>query len=157
VGLAEWLSQRAERRNSVQASKQLDDFLIRLKGLDDYELGFVAACTADACYHWSKTGVDLLQPGIALMKFPGLEFVMSKAVITLQNSGQESRAPGAMVWAHTVRAEQRLELRFAAKEMWRHVRQGFPFADDAAYTYYMMTRYKSVVEPFLRVPAGFDS
>ena len=82
---------------------------------------------------------------------------MSKAVITLQNNGQQSRAPGAMVWAHTIQAEQRLELRFAAKEMWRHVRRGFPFADEAADVHYGMTDYKNVVEPFLQVPDGFDS
>ncbi len=60
-----------------------------------------------------------------------------------------------MVWAHTRRAEQRLELLYLAKEMWCHVERGFPHAVVAAFEFQIATGHKLIVrDDFLQVPQG---
>jgi hypothetical protein len=156
MGLLSWFDQKIERRRSDRAADQLDQFVIRLKGFDDRELGLVAACVGYTCQTMLKFGINLMRPGEALLANPTLQTELSRIVLSLQRSGRAMRAPGIMVWVHTLRAEQRIELRHLAKQMWGEIERGFPHALDASWDFERLTgKCIPVLPGMIGVPIGY--
>jgi hypothetical protein len=157
MGLSSWIKRKIDRRVSDQAADELNQFLIRIEGLDNKELGLVAAQAADVCARMhAEAGIDLLNPVAVIAESPHLGMKITSTVINMQKKGMQATVPGMMVWMHTLRAEDRLELRHAAKEMWRVIARGFPHAELAAFEFETLTGLRlEIDDDFLRVPNGF--
>jgi hypothetical protein len=131
MGFLGWVRKKTDRWVSNRATDELNQFLIRLKGMSDEELGLVAAQAAHTSAAMSEAGIDLQDPHATLLTHPRILSDLTTAVIELQKRGRQVQAPGLLVWVHTLRAVARLELRYLAKEMWRQIARGFPWAEGA--------------------------
>jgi hypothetical protein len=157
MGITDWIASRRARKLSDQLTYEIDAFLLRLRGLDPTDLGMVAALAADLHYRMSREGdeVDLYNPELALIRVPDLLDGLTSLGLKLQRSGFEARVPGILVWVHTLRACRHLEIRYAAKQMWQLVEEGFPWADLGAEAIRDVTGFELRYDSPLRVPSGF--
>jgi len=157
AGLFSWASRRLERMRNDRAVDQLQQFLASIQGFDIPDLGLLAAMTANVARQHFELGVDLRQPVIAAANAPTVEWELTEMVLRLQQRGKGVYAPGFMVWSHTFRALEILQMIYPVKQMWGLIAKGFAAADDAAVEFYINTGFELVVEQdFLCVPSGFD-
>lgn len=61
-----------------------------------------------------------------------------------------------MIWLHTFRAELRLELKYAAKQMWAQISRGVPHAELAAHDYFSTTGQRLNTIHVGIIPHKFD-
>ena len=112
--------------DKIQA-KELEDFVSRMRGLDGDELGgavFSAYFFADTLQN--TMGWDLFYPHIVVQQDIMAIMKVGKIVRSMQKDGQMASAAGGIVWSHTLRAAQAQKLRLPAREIWFHLRRGFP-------------------------------
>jgi hypothetical protein len=154
-----WLARWHERRILRAATDEIMQFLLQLRGFDRAEIGLVAAQAAHVARHFKLAiGLDLLEPQMTMLQVPGALRVITEAVLTLQRQGEPFRAPGFMVWVHTLRAEQRPEIRYLAKEMWSQLERGFDEAELAGFEFCTTTGHELIVDDdFLQVPRGYKA
>lgn len=160
MGLGSWLAHRRQQRASLLARRDLDEFLLQLRGLGAAERGLVAAQAADFCRFMYGRGLDLRWPALALQVHPTVETEIAQTIVEQQQRGRGLALPGPMVWAHTLRAINRLELMAGAKEMWCIVARGFDRAELAAieYNFAMQGGHVLKVKPeFLVIPRDFET
>ena len=99
-----WLSKTAKKTPVEIATDELNEFLTRLKGTEERNLGIVARQVAHVALQWHEKGIYLHEPAEALRSSPGLLWTLEEEIIQLQRHGRQSEAPGRIVWAHTLRA-----------------------------------------------------
>lgn len=144
-----------DRRVTAAATAEITQFVLMLRGYDIRELALVAAQAADVRGKMIAHGIDLTFPQLAIMQWPQLLGRVTQGIIDLQTAGEPFRAPGLMVWCHTLRAEQRPEIRYLAKEMWALLEKGFDAADEAARGFEEVTGYRLQPAACLLVPEGY--
>lgn len=116
-------------------TREIADYLVRLRGLSDTELGLVVVTAAHLRNSSGAVGLRLLDPALALSERPDLALLISRHIGKAQKNGRMHDAAGWFVWLHTLRAEQRLELKAAAREMWAELERGFPHMDGGVSTF----------------------
>jgi hypothetical protein len=146
--------QTADQSNS-NAQSEIEEFLFRMKGMRDNELGLPAVQVAVRSAKMAAVGIHLHDPRTTSITHPNLLPELVNEVIELQKSGQQALAPGLMVWILTLKAEIAPELRSKAREVWRQVARGFPYA--RAYVQQILISEHLDIEGFLRVPKGFEN
>jgi hypothetical protein len=153
-----WLSKTAKKTPVEIATDELNEFLTRLKGTEERNLGIVARQVAHVALQWHEKGIYLHEPAEALRSSPGLLWTLEEEIIQLQRHGRQSEAPGRIVWAHTLRAAKIPEIKGAAVEMWGHINRGFGYAlnSDLIAEEYMAGGLLDVRLVFLQVPTGFE-
>lgn len=149
------LQRLIQRRATKAAEREIEQFLQILDGFDDHELALVAAQAADVCGHLYARGIEVRSPQLASLEWPTLLRDLTSGAIEMRERGEPFRVPGVMVWVHTMRAEQRPEIRRRAKEMWALVERGFEGADRAAFEFETSTGYRLQPDGFLFVPEGY--
>jgi hypothetical protein len=115
--------------DKIQA-KELEDFVSRMRGLDGNELGgAVVSAYKFADVLKNTMGWDAFYPHIILQQDIMATMKVGKIIRSMQKDGQKAFAAGGLVWAHTLRAAQAPKLRLPAREIWFHLRRGFPHVD----------------------------
>lgn len=148
---AHWASERLSKR-------EIDQYLLMLRQIDSDEAGMLAALT----YDWSSKlhathGWDLFDPWALLSKETDLPMHLGRMVRSLQSQGPSGavKASGLIVWAHTVRGAVNTKIRGEVREIWGHIRRGFPYAEDQVVTLLMEHRMHCDISNLGRFPEGF--
>jgi hypothetical protein len=118
---------------TASEAKELEDFVSRMRGFDGSEMGAVVYSTHKFSellrdqFDW-----DIFYPHLVLSEDIFAVMKVGKIVNSFQSQGDMATAAGGLVWVHTLRATQNPELRLSAREIWYHLRRGFPHARDFA-------------------------
>jgi hypothetical protein len=157
--LFDWFSKRVERPASEVAADELNQFLARLKGIEEQHRGMVARQVAHIAFQYHRKGICLHEPQEALRAAPRLLWTLEEEIIQLQKGGRQAEAPGRMVWVHTLRAVNIPEIHGLATEMWSYIERGFDYALDSRLSFEETIAGTSldVRIVFLRVPTGFET
>ena len=144
-----WAAQKQE--------KDLDRFLLSLRGADGEELAGVMAVALE----WSERlkderGWDVYQPQFLVEQHPDAPLVLSKTIGLLQKQGNPHFASGLMVWAHTFRAAIRPQMRVAARAMWGELERSFVYVPELAAEFSGVTGMTFRIEELGRFPEGFN-
>jgi hypothetical protein len=151
-------SKRTKRLPAEVAADELNQFLERLRGIEERNLGFVARQVAHVAFQCHRNGICLHEPEKALKTAPSILWTLEEQVIQLKKRGRQVEVPGTMVWVHTLRAVNIPEIRGLAVEMWTYIERSFNYAlDPHLITKESMTGSSLDVRIFfLRVPDGFE-
>ena len=136
-------------------AKEIGGYLDILRGMDGGEIGMVVA-TATHMRHNLATlkGYDLLDPILLMGTTPQAVLELSKLTTEFQKTGERSDAAAMMVWVHTLRAVARTELRTKGREMWGHLKRGFPHVPESAEFIETVTGKTLRLDGFDQFPAG---
>ncbi|EBX2183591.1 hypothetical protein E1A40_08750 [Salmonella enterica subsp. enterica serovar Aba] len=134
-----WLASRFDKWAGKKQAQEICDFISRLKAMDSEEIGLVVATATNARHVLEQEGHDLMNPTVYLALRPEFTFSLSQTAIKFQKDGNYILAAALMVWIHTFRSGDRLELRQYGRDMWRELERGFPFVEDAALGYLQVT------------------
>jgi hypothetical protein len=150
-----WLRQNIENWTSGARLRELHDFTEKAKNHTDMELGTVVAmATACRLIFQRAYSVDLLNPPVALAQMPFLALEIGRHIKAAQAERNFAVASGMMVWLHTVRAVETMELLPAANDMWSQLSRGFPYVQDAAALHVKLGGRIELDEKFAVIPAG---
>jgi hypothetical protein len=119
--------------------KEIKEFICNLKVMDSQELGFVVAVATDIRHRLESEGHVLMDPISYVALEPQFPHFLSSTIVRLQKQGQPVDAAGMMIWAHTFRAANRLELRGLGREMWGELERGFPYIEESASGFMRLT------------------
>lgn len=130
MGIFDFLSGLASGRQE----KELHQFITRVKGLDDIEVGSLMAY-ATAFRNMLDIGLEhdlgrkisILDPFTLAAACPDLIFRLHRMIKIFQKQGKYVESSGAMIWLHTLRAAENPDLRLACREMWEELQRGFPY------------------------------
>lgn len=112
--------------------REASDFASRLKSMNSDELGMPLALTLEAAQMaLEDRNIDVFDPFSAISIDPAASLFFSQMVIKLQKDGRNELAPGAMVWAHTLRATMNHKSRNIVREIWSELNRGEPYVEDA--------------------------
>jgi len=135
------------------SSRELEDFLSRMRSIDSDSLGGPAAMTSI----WADTlqeqyGWDVYYPHVVTTQHVDAVMKIGSQVRHLQKQGPDGnmRAVGGLDWSHTLRASLNLKLTGGVREIWSHIERGFPYAHEAATNMMLGT-----VNHIGRFPDGF--
>lgn len=116
-------------------SRELEDFLSRMRYMDSDVLGGPAAITS----LWAdilndQFGWDMYYPHVVATQNIDAALKIGGLVRNLQKQGPAGnmKAVGGLVWNHTIRACTNLKLTGGVREIWSHIERGFPYAEEAA-------------------------
>ena len=135
-------------------SRELEDFLERMRHLDSDTLGGPAAITSIwADLLQDQYGWNVYYPHIVATQNIDAALKIGGMVRHLQKQGPEGslKAVGGIVWTHTIRACTNLRLTGGVREIWSHIERGFPYADEAAANFLL-----GEVRHLGRFPDGFS-
>lgn len=113
--------------------REMVDFTENLEAMDGDEIGMLVACANHQRVVLRETkGWDLLYPAILCATRPDLPALVAGAIKDLQKQGKQPFAAGLMVWLHTLRSMETLELRKEGRLLWAQLQRGFPHAERSA-------------------------
>jgi len=135
-------------------AKEIRAFVENLRVMDGDELGMVVACATDCRNRIGDKGFNLLEPALCRAKDPMIAFQLSSELNALQRAGNSLQVAGLMVWVHTLRATDRLELRSHGRNMWRELSRGFPHVEDGAIGARLMTGMRLDTRGSDQFPSG---
>ncbi|MEG8916433.1 hypothetical protein ACUIG5_00025 [Raoultella ornithinolytica] len=134
--------------------KEITGFVNNLKVMDASELGMVMAVATHIRHGLQARGDDVLDPVICFSLNPGITYSLSSTVVDLQKSNQYSDAAGFMVWVHTLRSANSLELRQQGRDMWNELSRGFDHVPDAAHQILILTGKAVMYDGYYEYPKG---
>lgn len=143
-----------DRWASGRQAKEIQFFLNGLRAADADEIGLIVASSADWRHKLIETGFDPLLPAVCLAKDSTITFQISRTIELLQKAGQQHYCAGLMVWAHTLRAMTRPELRLYGRQMWAELARGFPYAPASAFNAKMLFGMEFRLSGYDRFPDG---
>lgn len=149
-----WLINKLNRWAVSSQSKELTEFVQKLSTMDGREIGFVVAMATDARHALEKEGHMVMDPIVYFPMNPGFPLSLSRTIIQLQKQGNPQAAAALMVWAHTMRVGANLELRQLGRDMWKELARGFPYVEDGAKDYQMLTGKVLNIEGTTNFPEG---
>ena len=155
--MAGWLSGRLDRQAGHAIEREMREYLAFLRGGDGEELALLVALAA----HVRNTAPPLLQdqlhaPLIAVANDPSLPLQITRAIRSMQRQGQFAEASGWMIWALTMRAALRPELRFLGKQIWLELERGFPMVREATMDHWQLTGVRLIDLDACEFPEGFN-
>ena len=157
--LFRWVDSLSLRWAEKVQQREMDDYLLKLRGIDGSELGSVAAVAAHMRNKMlCERGVDFLMPHAATAADPSLIFKLVGAIKEFQKRGKIGliNAAATMLWVHTIRAVNNPNLRSTAREMWGEIGRGFPYLEEGAELIEAMTRTTLDMREAGRYPDGFS-
>lgn len=150
-----WLSNKVASWSVNTQRKELDAFVHNLKGMDGEELGFAIAMATDMRHSLrAAVGWDLLDPVAVEREDAYAAMTVNKLIRQYQGEGKQISAASAMVWLHTLRAANILELRVSGREMWRQLQRGFPHCEQAALSAMSVTGKLPDISGYYQFPIG---
>lgn len=134
------------------ATKEIERFILIIKGMDSKEIGSVLALTFDLKNKMLKDGINLLDPIITLSAYPNLLILLEDKAIKLQKENNTVFASGILIWVHTYRGVLFPELRYKSKEMWAELERGFYYTKIHSLDF--LDIQLDLTDP--SIPIGFD-
>lgn len=122
--------------------RQIDDYLLKLRGMDGSEIGGVVALAAHMRNRFlNEKGLDFLMPHVVTAADPSLVMTLSRTAKDFQKMGQMGliNAAALILWVHTLRATKNPNIRMKGREMWGELARGFPHIEEGARLFEMMT------------------
>lgn len=158
-----WLKRRADLEIVQSSTRDLERFLVSLRGMDPEELGaLVAAATV---LRVNLEGARLLPHAalgvgtLSVSKQSVLQFRMSEIAQKFQRQGEYASASGAKVWLFTLRACTIPEVHLLGRNIWKELSRGFPHVLTALDDFEAATHIavpQKVREDFRFVPPGLE-
>jgi hypothetical protein len=145
-----------KKSENALAKEQLEAFLKLMKGCEAQDLGLTAALVEHFANAYVAVGKDFYNPAELMRTRPETLGHAISEVQRLQLSGLQVVASGWMIWAHTFRATKFPDLVPAARQMWKYLSGGFPFARAQAGTLEPILGFVLLVEHPERFPIGFE-
>lgn len=143
------------KSDSKIAKDQLETFLRHLEQCPPQNLGLTVAMVEHFANMQATFGQDFYDPSSVMESCPEtLPWIIDEAH-RLQSNGLAAVAAGWIIWVHTFKAVKFPELKPLAKQMWRHLSTGFPYAHDHADTLEPLIGFVLRVENPNRFPRGF--
>jgi len=131
------LFKRRENRQEhlAIATRELEQFLLSLRGMSDAEVGHLVAMAAVVRMSLRPVGAlpdEAFGIGMPLSESAEIEVRRNlvQTVFAMQKKNHAMTA-GAMVWVHTLRSYHFPELRLYGGHMWGELQRGFPQALSA--------------------------
>ena len=136
--------------------KEATVFLQMLKVCDGSELGFPVGLAAHFRNKYALTGRDFNQ-AIALQALePEFVVQLSSEVKRLQAEGLQVLAPGLMIWVHSFRAGNDLELRGIVRRIWGELERGFPHVETQGLDAAAMLNFPIDIHGYDQFPEGLS-
>lgn len=113
--------------------RDIDDYLLKLRGMDGSEIGGVIVLAAHMRNRFlDGTGLDFLTPHAVTAADPSVVIELVKTAKDFQKKGHRGliNAAALFVWIHTLRATINPNLRVKAREMWGELARGFPHIEE---------------------------
>lgn len=134
------LTRLFEKWAAKRQSKEISAFLDILATMHSDEIGLVVAAATDFRHRvFEQHGIDLRYPSTVLALSPWFTFELSSSAVRMQRDGRPQDAARLMVWVHTLRAMNRPSLREKGRILWQELSRGFPYVDQAADNYHLVT------------------
>ncbi|MGF1629178.1 MAG: hypothetical protein ACFCUT_06875 [Kiloniellaceae bacterium] len=149
--MLKWLAKKAQQR-------EIDDYLLKLRGMDGDEIGGVVALAAHMRNRYlGESGRDFLQPHATTAADPTLVISLVTAAKDLQKMGPTGlvHAAALMLWIHTLRGAMNADLRPRVRDMWAEAARGFPHIGGGAAVIEAMTGQALDLDAAGRFPEGF--
>ena len=138
--------------------KEATDFLGRLKSMNSDELGIPLVVTLEAAEMIrEEKGLDVFDPFATMATDPSASFYYSTLAIKLQKMEREILAPGAMVWAHTLRATVNHEIRNLVRQIWVELNRGSPFVENARHDLMSLYQIWPNLDRVGETPVGMEA
>jgi len=126
-----WLTSILEKRVTSDHARELDQFIGALSTMSDGEISELVAYATHTRHLIERLGVDLIAPSVPFTH-PDLLPQLIKRINAFHSQGNTIAASSMMIWAHTIRATTRPQLKHLGSAMWRELSRGFPGVDQAA-------------------------
>lgn len=135
---------------------EIEDLLSRVRTVDSDELGMPVVNVYNTAHVLQKgQGWDLFEPALVLAQDPFCISKLSNMARTLQRENPSS-AVGLIVWTHSLRGIENFKVRDKARELWKHLRRGFPFAEEAMFQIARVTGSLANIDRLGEVPRGLS-
>lgn len=148
---------------SGKQEKELRQFITRVKGLDDDEVGAIVAYATAARGMWDHIlsqekgrSLSLRDPFEVVREVGDINFRLHRIIKTLQQNGKYVESSGIMIWLHTVRAAENPDIRFLCKEMWGELMRGFPHVMDYYSELSSICDFPVYLEGYNEFPIGME-
>lgn len=136
--------------------KEMQQFIDGMAAMDGQEIGYLVANATDLRNRLEKAGFQsLLDPIVFYSANPTCTIQIAGMIQDFQKAGDLQAAAALMVWAHTLRAAARPELRMQGRVLWGQLSRGFPHAEQAARDMMTFSLKSMDMAGFDQYPIGF--
>ncbi|NTI22280.1 hypothetical protein G6M87_10470 [Rhizobium rhizogenes] len=150
-----WLSNKLGNWATATQKKELTEFVDRLRAMDGSEIGLVVAIGTDRRHKLKEVlGWDMLEPALLERSEPFAAMQLNKLIRQMQVDKKPLVAAGLLIWIHTLRAANSLDLRQQGREMWRQLERGFPHAYASAEGFYDLGGPELNLDNYQIFPSG---
>lgn len=140
---------------SKKQKSEAEDFLRRIRTADGSDLGMSVAMTLHVADMYRRnSNWDLFDPAqVVARDFDSIRQLSSTAQ-QMQKEQNLLVASALIIWVHSLRGIENFEIRPQAREIWKHLKRGFPYARDGAEMIYEMNGFVCVLDRLGEVPIG---
>lgn len=149
-----WLQNIIIKWSNGNRVKEITNFVNMLAVMDAEEIALTVAIATDIRHKLLESGLNVMEPAIAITADPSAIFRITTTIKSLQKSQNMMEAAGLMVWAHTLRGADSLEVRGMTRRMWGELSRGFPYVVDAYSNFYSMTDSLLNINGYDEFPTG---
>jgi len=107
--------------------------------MDSAELATILAIATSFRHELDDEGLNVMYPVICVHNDPTASLKVNQLIKEMQDQRRFPEAAATMVWLHTLRAGQHLELRLLCRKMWKELERGMAQVDQGAMQYMKMT------------------
>lgn len=150
-----WLQKKIINWSVNRQVDEITKFINMLGALDGAELGLTVAMATHTRHTLLGMGMGVMDPIILLAADPTATLKITRTIEQLQKSNQPMDAAALMVWAHTLRGAESLEIRGLARKMWGELSRGFPHAINAKYDFFGLSGILLNTDGYDEYPSGF--
>lgn len=126
-----WISRKIGDWAVNTQRKELEQFVSNLRAIDGEEIGMVLAVATEKRHTLANLlGWNLLDPVAVELTDISAAMTLNRLIRDAQKAGDPVSASGLMVWLHTLRAANTLELRQLGRDMWGQLERGFPHCEN---------------------------
>lgn len=152
-----WLTNKIGNWALETQRREIASFVTNMRAMDGAEIGLVAACANhQRLLILEAKGWDLRYPALLADHPANVPLVIGNVIRDLQRQGKQPLAAGMMVWLHTVRSMQWLELRQLGRDMWGELARGFPYVEESANSFFELTGYRFETDDACDFPDGLS-
>ncbi|MDB2696781.1 hypothetical protein N9Y78_00935 [Alphaproteobacteria bacterium] len=136
---------------------EISEYLLIIKGLSDEELGIAVLSALTLRKEILKSsGIDLMDPLIALQKNPDLTITFSKKHEELTAQNLPHLTVPYTVWIHTLRSVSNPVIRTYGRQMWKELSRGFNYIEGKKENYRWIYGVEPSSELAGQFPIGLD-
>jgi hypothetical protein len=133
--IGNWFKRRTQIKIANAAEEDIRRIISVLKGMSFEERGAIVAFSTMVRLQLEANGImskgifDTLEPQKS-QEYGAAVHALADGIRTCQSNGDEHVAGGFMTWHQSLRAIGIPEITYLGQEMWREIKQGFPYAES---------------------------